>query len=176
MSNSILVAYTTRYGATEEVAQAIANTLYLEGFEVDLKLIRNTTVLSKYQAVVMGAPLYIGKWHRDVHRFLNAHQEFLTRHPLAIFALGPVSTDPEEMKGSRQQLDKEMARHPWLKPVTVEMFVGKYDPAKLNLLHKLLSVLPASPLHSMPASDNRDWHAIRNWSAELPERLELQPE
>ena len=64
------------------------------------------------------------------------------------------------MRRSRRQLDKELAKYPWLKPVALEMFVGKYDPSKLGFFDRLL-----------PASDHRDWDAIRAWANALPAQL-----
>lgn len=69
------------------------------------------------------------------------------------------------------QLDKALEEYPWLTPVAIEMFVGKYDPAKLRFAHKLLAALPASPLHGMPASDHRNWEAIRAWASDLASKL-----
>ncbi len=37
MSSSVLVAYATRYGSTQEVAEAVAATLRERAFEVDLQ-------------------------------------------------------------------------------------------------------------------------------------------
>ena len=90
---------------------------------------------------------------------------------MAIFVLGPTHTDEKEWQGSRAQLDKELAKYPWLNPVALEMFGGKYDPAKLRLADKLLAALPASPAHNMPASDARDWAAIRAWASNLAAKL-----
>jgi menaquinone-dependent protoporphyrinogen oxidase len=172
MSTKILVTYATQYGATQEVAESIAATLRDGGLKVDVQPMRAVKTLDGYQAVVLGAPLYIGKWHEDVRRFLVQHQTALMQQPVAIFALGPIGTDEKEMQGTRVQLDKELANYPWLKPVTIEMFVGKYDPAKLSIAHKMLTVLPASPLHGLTASDNRDWKAIGNWANTLPAQLQ----
>ena len=36
----------------------------------------------------------------------------------------------------------------------------------------LLAKLPASPLHKMPASDIRDWTAIRTWASNLVTQLQ----
>jgi menaquinone-dependent protoporphyrinogen oxidase len=61
-------------------------------------------------------------------------------------------------------LDTALARTPWLAPVSAELFVGKYDPARLNLGDKLIARLPVSPLHDMPAQDARDWPGIKGWA------------
>jgi menaquinone-dependent protoporphyrinogen oxidase len=107
----------------------------------------------------------MGRWHKDAQRFLLEHREALTERPVAIFALGPLSDDEQEILESRNQLDEELARYPWLTPIALEMFGGKYDPSELSLTHRLLTALPASPLHGMPASDMRDWTAIRTWAS-----------
>ena len=171
MSDSILVVYATRYGSTQEVAETVAGTLRESGLEVDIQPMRTVRTLEGYRAVVLGAPIYIGSLHKDARRFLSQYREALSERPVAVFALGPTHDDEEERQGSRAQLDKELAKFPWLTPGALELFGGKYDPAKLSFFHKLLTSLPASPLHQMPASDVRDWTAIRAWARELAAKL-----
>lgn len=65
-----------------------------------------------------------------------------------------------------------LAKYPWLTPVALELFGGKYDPAKLHLLDRLIASLPASPFHNEPASDVRDWTAIRAWASNLAAKLQ----
>ncbi len=69
-------------------------------------------------------------------------------------------------------LDKELGKFPWLAPVTVELFGGRYDPSKLRFPDSLIASLPASPLHGAPASDVRDWVAIRAWATSLVARFQ----
>jgi len=59
----------------------------------------------------------------------------------------------------------------WLRPVAAVMFVGKYDPARLRLADRLIALLPASPLHGIPARDDRDWGTIRAWAESLLEAM-----
>lgn len=167
MSASILVAYATRYGSTEEVAAAIAATLRERGLAVDLQPMHAVQTLAGYAAVVLGAPLYIGHWHKDAHHFLALHSAALAALPVAVFALGPLHPNEEEMQGSQDELDQELAKYAWFNPTAVAMFVGKYDPAKLHFLDSLLTRLPASPLYHLPPNDLRDWEAIHDWAANL---------
>ena len=167
MSDSILVTYATRYGSTQEVAGAVAATLGESGLAVDLQPMRNVQSLAGFGAIVMGAPLFIGRWHKDAGKFLSLHQEALRQRPVAIFTLGPAQAKEKNWGPVHAQLDQELARYPWLTPVALELFGGKYDPAKLNFLDKLLASFPASPLYQMPASDLRDWTAIRTWANNL---------
>ncbi len=115
----------------------------------------------------MGALLYMFRWHKDARRFVARHREALMERPVAIFVLGPFHTDEQEWQGSREQLEKELAKFPWLTSVALELFGGKFDPAKLRFPYNL----PA--LKRMPTSDIRDWTAIRAWAITLA--TELQP-
>ncbi len=172
MEVKILVAYASQYGSTQEVAEAVAATLRERGLGADLQPMRQVRTLEGYATVVLGAPIYLGLWHKEALNFLARNQEALAQRPAAIFALGPTSADEKAMQGSRAQLDQELAKYPWLRPIAIEMFGGKYDPAKLRFPHTLIASLPASPLHGMPASDLRDWTAIRAWASNLAAKLQ----
>jgi menaquinone-dependent protoporphyrinogen oxidase len=169
MSASFLVAYATRYGSTQEVAESIAATLRDHGLSVDLQLARKVRSLEGYSAVVLGAPLYMFHWHKDALRFLSRHRQALTGGlPLAIFAGGPIGAgDEKEWQEAQAQLDRELAKVPWLTPVAVEIIGGKFDPATLRFP---LNLLPA--LRRMPATDLRDWTAIRAWAGSLAAQLQ----
>jgi menaquinone-dependent protoporphyrinogen oxidase len=170
MSDSILVTYATRYGSTQEVAEQVAATLRQGGLEVDVRPARQVRTLEGYRAVVLGAPLYIGSWLKDAQRFLTQHQAGLAKVPVAVFTLGPTRAE-EDVAQAHTQMDAQLAKYPWLKPVAAELFGGKYDPAKLKFPASLLAALPASPLYKAPASDIRDWDAIRAWASSLVTKL-----
>ncbi len=167
MAASILIAYATRYGSTREVAEAISARLRERGLSVDVRRAREVRSLDGFSAVILGAPLYLGSLLREARKFLNRHRTALSQMPVALFVLGPVHGG-KELDDARTQLAGVLAKVPWLKPAATELFVGKYDPAKLRFPDSLLAVLPASPLHGVPAHDGRDWDAIRAWADTLP--------
>lgn len=167
MSTTILVAYATRYGSTQEVAEAVAATLREHGREVALQPMHNVRSLEEYGAVVLGAPLFMFHWHKDALHFLERHRAALIARPVAVFALGPFHDDAKEYQEVREQLNKELSKYPWLTPKAIAIFGGKFDPATLAFPYNLL---PA--LKNMPASDVRDWAAIRAWAGDLATTLE----
>ncbi len=166
MSDSILVAYATRYGSTQEVAERIAAILRERHYSVETRAMRDVQTPGTYAALVLGAPLYNAAWYPDAHRFLALHKATLTARPVAVYALGPLSTSPAAMQNSRQQLERELGKYAWFKPATYEVFIGKYDPSKLSFVQRLLNVTTAS--------DNRDWDAIRAWALELSALLQFE--
>src|SRR5215467_9657878 len=137
MSTSVLVAYATRYGSTQEVAEAIAATLRECGLAVDIQPVQDVRTLDQYRAVVLGAPLYMFHWYKDALHFLARHREALTRRPVAIFALGPFHAEEKEFQGAREQLDKELAKFPWPTLQAIAIFGGKFDPQKLTFPHNM---------------------------------------
>ncbi|MBE3560975.1 MAG: flavodoxin domain-containing protein [Ktedonobacteraceae bacterium] len=162
MTETILVAYATRAGSTQEVAEAIAETLRECGLEVDFQPAQQVRSLDQYRAVVLGAPLYMFHWHKDARHFLARHREALMQRPVAIFALGPFHDKEEEFQEVRKQLDKELAKFPWLTPRAVTVFGGRFDPQKLTFPYNLMP-----GLKKMEASDARNWTVIRAWAADL---------
>ncbi|MCX6377583.1 MAG: flavodoxin domain-containing protein [Armatimonadetes bacterium] len=156
-----LVAYATRYGSTQEVAEAVATTLRDGGHAVDVMPLRKVRNLAGYHTVVIGAPLYMFHWHRDAKGFLAHHMNAIKTLRVAVFALGPFfQNDEKECQEARRQLDSELAQFPWFAPCACEVFGGRFDPAKIRF--------PLKPfLKKIPAADFRDWNAIRAWAGSL---------
>lgn len=160
---SILIAFATRYGSTHQAAEIVADVLRQAGLKVDLQPMNEVKTLDHYDAVVLGAAIYNAKWHSDAHQFLSQFQQALCQRPVAIFSLGPTTRNPAAKRRSLSQLDKDLEKYPWLKPVALEMFVGKYDLSKLGL---------GSLGRLVPLSDQRDPNAVRAWAKALPAQLE----
>jgi menaquinone-dependent protoporphyrinogen oxidase len=169
---TVLVAYATKKGSTREVAEAVAGELVDHGLVVDLKPVDEVEGPDEYDAVVLGAALYMGHLHPDARKFLSHNRDALAALPVAVFAMGPFSLEEGQVAGSRKQLLAGLAHFPSLKPVSVAIFGGVLHPAEHHF-----------PFSHMRESDARDWDAIRSWaddvaaelSAARPERLAGRP-
>jgi menaquinone-dependent protoporphyrinogen oxidase len=151
MATDVLVAYATKHGSTREVAEVVAEELHAE-----LRELHELDDLEGCRAVVIGAPLYMGRWHSDARRFLKRHRTVLADVPFAVFALGPLHDSEEETLASRKQLDRALAGCSEIRPASVAVFGGVVDPETLHF-----------PFSHMPAGDARDWDAIREWARGL---------
>lgn len=157
------------------VAEAITGSLRAAALPVYVQPAREVRSLEGYRAVVLGTALRIGHWYKDTDAFLALHREALGGLPVAVFALGPTQGSPTDAdwQASQVSFDQELAaKAPWLKPVAAALFGGKYDPAKLRFLDKLIAWLPMSPLKGMPATDVRDFAAIRVWAGDVAAKLQ----
>ena len=74
--------------------------------------------------------------------------------------MGLLTASDSDIASARKQLDHVLAKTLEIEPVSVAIFGGVVDPAKLRF-----------PFSHMPASDARDWEAVRGWADEVGERL-----
>lgn len=163
--SKVLVAFATKYGSTKEVAEAVAEVLSDRGYEVTLSPARDVKSLEGFSAAVLGTALYYFRPLKDGRRFLSRHAKALERMPFALFGMGPFNNKEDEFAEARKELDKVLAKHPSLKPVAVEAFGGKFDPTGLTFPD-------ANPaMKGMPASDIRDFDAIRAWAGNVADML-----
>jgi menaquinone-dependent protoporphyrinogen oxidase len=156
----ILVTYGSKLGGTRGLAEMVGDALRRHGFDVHVVPATEVTAVGGYDAVIVGGALYAGRWHRDARRFLTRRGDELRRLPLAVFAMGPLALEPADIAASQRQLDRALAKEPGLALVSVRIFGGVIDPAKLRF-----------PFTHMNAADARDWDAVNAWADELVRRL-----
>jgi menaquinone-dependent protoporphyrinogen oxidase len=160
MALPILVAYASRYGSTQEVAESIASTLHAHMLHADARPAAEVVDLGGYAGVVLGGGIYMGRWHRDARRFVKRFEHELAALQVALFALGPVDDEPEHVASAEKQFRCALDRLP-VAPVSTHVFGGAIDPQKLRF-----------PFNHMPAADVRDWDEVRAWAGELAVRFE----
>ena len=154
-----LVAYASKHGSTEEVARWIGSYLRSEGHDVDVRDAALVPDVESYDAVIVGGSLYMGRWHADARTFLRRHRAALEARALAVFALGPLTLEVDQVAGSRKQLENALT-HLGVHPQFVAVFGGVVDPKKLHF-----------PFNRMPATDARDSSEIEAWADEVAVRF-----
>jgi len=162
----ILVAYATKKGSTEEIAQAIAKELQAAGHTADTVEIAKGASPAGYDAVVIGGPMYMGKID-GMGKFVKRHSPELARVPVAGFVvcLAAAAKDPEGMAWAEKAL--HAALDP-LRPVAETVFAGRLDPEKLSWFQRWMVKKAKSPV-----GDFRDWAAIAAWARELPGKMKV---
>lgn len=192
---SVLVAYTTNSGSTEEIAQAIADELGKSGMQPEILRLEQVADLAAYDAVIVGAPMILG-WHRAALKFLKQHQQALSHKPVAYFltAMSLTDTGQEQVMGVPIAIDPGLAKQPanparlslkqrystvanyvskplkaapGAKPVSIAIFGGKLELLRLKPLQMLfvMLVIQAQP------GDSRNWPFIRQWAADVSARF-----
>jgi menaquinone-dependent protoporphyrinogen oxidase len=155
--DEIAIAYATKHGSTQEVAEMVAAYLAEAGVETHTLPAARLESLDPYIAVVLGSPLYMGRLHGDGRAFLRRFRAELATKPFAVFALGPVKDEAKQWEDARTQLDRALAG---LEPAAVGLFGGVIVPETLHF-----------PFSHLPAGDLRDWEQIEDWARLLPDAL-----
>ena len=167
MSARILVAYVSPKGSTAGIAQAIGKELLSAGFGVDVVEMKTVSSLEGYNAVVIGAPLYMGKVVGDMGKFIKKHLDALEKMPVAAFTVGmsPVGADPAVTEKALNIFQNALVP---LEPVSLTIFAGKVDLEKLSFMQKWMIGKAKAPV-----GDFRDWEVIAAWAKELPGKLRI---
>jgi menaquinone-dependent protoporphyrinogen oxidase len=174
----ILVAYASKLGATEAIAERLAERLIASGLDVDLRPVRGVTDPSLYDAFVIGSAIYIGHWQKEATEFVREHAALLADRPVWLFSSGPLGTEPTDAQGRdvRQAAQpREIAElREIIRARDHRVFFGALDPARLGVRDQLLRMLPAGRA-LLPEGDFRDWPEIEAWAEGIAESLTAVP-
>ena len=172
----ILVAYASRHGATQGIAERIAETLTASGQSAETRPVKDVGDLAGYDAFVIGGAVYMFHWLKDMTRFLRRNRRLLADLPVWLFSSGPLGTETTDAKG-RDVLEVSAAKETGELKAAVnarghEMFFGAYSCGKpVGLAERFVAKMPAAR-DAMPEGDFRDWQAIEAWAARIAQELE----
>ncbi|MEU7580124.1 flavodoxin domain-containing protein [Streptomyces sp. NPDC041068] len=96
MTVKVLVAYATRNGSTAEIARVITEVLRKEGLEPQLLPVSEVRDVQAYDAVILGSPIYAGRWHKDARRFVRRSARLPDGRPVWLFSSGPLDASAAE--------------------------------------------------------------------------------
>lgn len=160
---TVLVAFASRYGATEGIAQAIADVLREAGHEVTVVASDARPDVESFDAVIVGSAVYAGHWLAPAKDLITASADALRARPVWLFSSGPVGEPP---KPAEDPVDTEpMAEASGARDHRV--FSGRLDRSVLRFSDKAI----AAALRA-PEGDFRDWDDVRAWATDIAAALE----
>lgn len=159
---TILVAYASKHGSTEEIARRIAERLRERGKATDVRSIDDVSDLGAAEAVVLGSAVYIGSWMKAARSFASRNSDTLSRMPVWLFSSGPTGTEPTDVGIS----DKQLAALQAIGARDHRVFSGSLDADKLGFLErKMIKAAKA------PVGDFRDWDEVRAYADQIADAL-----
>lgn len=164
---TVLVAFASTYGATQGIAERVAEQLTAAGQPAEARPARSVSDAAAYAAVVIGSGVYAGRWHKDARAFVRDNRDLWRTRPVWLFSSGPLG-DAAQDKDGRDLVDTsrplDLALHLELTGARGSaVFFGALDAARLNLAGRLVRRVPAARA-VMPEGDFRDWPAIDAWA------------
>jgi menaquinone-dependent protoporphyrinogen oxidase len=167
---NILVCYATRYGSTGDIARIIGKELEAAGYRVAVSPVAEVKDPSEYDAVVIGSPLYMGKWLAEARDFVSRFRYPLQERPVAVFSVG-YSLKDRTMEHLKSGEDALVAIRVFITPVSAGFFPGKVDPDRMSPADKAMVILSG-----VTPGDFQDEDMVRSWARELRELPLLKDE
>ncbi|MFW9960045.1 MAG: flavodoxin domain-containing protein [Candidatus Thorarchaeota archaeon] len=182
----VLIAFCTRYGATESTSDEIAKVLEEEGLEVDVVNLKNERVkdISEYDIVIVGAGMQMFRWCKESEKFLDKFQKELREKRHVIFissgaqAILEYDGKTDEIEENRQKWLFDKVDKYSLNPVTIGIFGGVWDYNKMGFVFKKTMGPFQMKLEEVGIPevepgvyDTRNWDEIRNWAKELARKV-----
>ncbi|MGR0219506.1 flavodoxin domain-containing protein [Agromyces sp. ZXT2-6] len=169
----VLVAYSSKYGATRGIADRVGERLTELGHEVDIERCDDVEYPEGFDAFVIGSAAYMGKWRKEARRFVRHNADLLAGRPTWLFSSGPLGTDRVDKDGN----DVLVAAAPKdfeefeerIHPRGTMVFFGALDVDKLRGPDRIVSWMPEND--ALPEGDFRDWDAVDGWTAAIDAEL-----
>ncbi len=156
---TILIAYASKHGSTQGIAERIAEKLRQTGKEAEARPMHAVEEPGNYEVFVIGSAVYYGSWLKEATEWVHRNQAILAAHPVWLFSSGPLGTKVQDA----EQQPKESAEF-WetLRPRDERIFFGALDHNKLSFAERMMVKAVRAP-----EGDFRDWQAIEAWAASI---------
>lgn len=165
VNRPILIAYATRGGTTQGVAEAIAKVMREKGALVEVRPVEQIRDLSVYRAVVLGSGVRDEKWLPEAIHFATDHRQTLAKLPLIYFLV-------------YSQLLQEF-------PQRIEEVLGHLsevrravEPLEVAIFSRDQQSMPPQMLVNAKAARQGDWsgwQGISTWAERVYQLFEKQP-
>ena len=81
----VLVCAASKYGATSEIAQAVADVLSQRGCEVTVLPPEKAGAVEEFDAAVLGSAVYLGQWMKPARELAERFAGALAARPVWLF-------------------------------------------------------------------------------------------
>jgi len=158
----VLVAVASKHGATLEIGQVVEASIHSAGLDVELKRVEEVSMMSPYDAFVIGSGVYAGHWMRPAREFIEIHEGELKEKPVWLFSSGPVGDPPKPLENPAEvaSVVKKIGARGH------RLFPGRIEGSDLGISEKALVALVRAP-----DGDFRPWSEITSWSESIAAQL-----
>jgi menaquinone-dependent protoporphyrinogen oxidase len=158
----VLVAYGTKMGGTEGIAERVAEALRGRGHEVTLARAGEVARKAQFDAAVVGSGLYMGRWRAEAVRLLRRLARSGRKMPVWLFHSGPLgdeaAEEPQPLPKKVQPLAERLEAH------DVVTFGGRLAEDAQGFIAKAMA-------RNGKAGDWRDLDQVAAWGNAIADEL-----
>ena len=172
----VLVAYASRHGATQGIAERIAETLRAAGIDARAQPVASVRSVAGYDAVVIGSAAYMFHWLKEAVALVRRDRGILADKPVWLFSSGPLGTEATDAQGRDQKVAAVPKEIPELAGSVHarehRVFFGAYEPDRkpIGFAERFVRLMPAAK-NALPTGDFRDWPEIEAWAGAIAQEL-----
>lgn len=163
----VLVAASSKHGATSEIVGELGRALEERGLEVEVSSLDDVADVSGFDAFVVGSAVYAGRWLGLARTFVDEHGSELAARPTWLFSSGPIGDPPKPGPDAAVKLEDIVeatgAREH-------RLFTGRLEKSRLGLGERAIVRVVGAP-----DGDYRDWGDVRGWAGSIADSLESAP-
>jgi len=163
MSKKILIVVASKAGSTTEIAKFMADELNKAGADAAVLTPDKVTSLTGYNAVIIGSPIYMGKWLSEAREFVENNQQILNKMSVAYFFSCLTLTDPAKKHEAENYLADQRKL---VEPLSLGRFAGKMDYSKVSFFNRMMAKMVGTK-----EGDYRDWKAIKEWTLDFYQKV-----
>ena len=149
----------SKHGSTREIGAAIAHRLRERGHDAVAIDADDAGRLDGGSAVVLGSPIYMGKWLKPARNVMDALVAEPAGRLIFTFTVGPLGDPPVPVDAKPEEEVRAILCE---RAISNRMFGGRLDRLKLGRMERL-----AAGAVKAPDGDYRDWPAITAWADEI---------
>ena len=154
----------SKHGSTREIGEAIAGRLRERGHDASARDAEAVEALPVGAAVVLGSPIYMGKWMKPARELAERISAEPERRALWMFSVGPVGDPP---KPDDAKPEEEVERIAAERAVEHRLLTGRIDRSGLSRIERI-----ALRAVKAPDGDFRDFAAIEAWADRIAAALD----
>ena len=158
----VLVCAASKYGATSEIAQAVADVMAGRGCEVTVLPPEKVGAVEEFDAVVLGSAVYMGQWMKPARELAERSASALAARQVWLFSSGPIG-EPAKPADDPVDVTKILQA---TKARDHQIFAGKL--AKKHLSFPDRAVVSAIRAQE---GDFRNWAQIKDWATGIANAL-----
>ena len=166
MMTTVLVAYASKMGSTQEIAEVIGVELARAGLDVQVRDACDVTTVHGYDAVIVGSAIYNTRWRSDAVRVVGLivdKSEDVGSSPTWLFHSGPCGDAAAEHDVVAPKRVRQAAHQLGIAPPVT--FGGRLEPATAK------GFLARKMAKGSMAGDFRDFDRIRAWADSIADQL-----
>jgi menaquinone-dependent protoporphyrinogen oxidase len=160
----ILIAYATRRGGVDGLADLLADDLRYLSHDVVVMPAKKVTDITPYGAVIVGGAVYDGAWHTDANEFVDMFATELVRRPVWLFSARPLTEDePDELLAPIVEMHQAALQ---IHAVSEKTFDARF--------HNPEAIYRGPLPYGRRAGDWRDAPAIERWAHDIAQELYIK--